>query len=183
MAATFRALNLPTGTWTADVFAAANLAAATDTGVSLSQSAAGIVTGSVSRTGLHMVRLFRGGVRYGELWGNLVDGATVDLEDSKQLAAAGLDGYIPVVGSEMGINSTAAAKVADTTLRRNMDNVEASANGDTLDVNSLYGSTQQMQKSSVSSGTLTIEKTDGTTLGTLTVTSDASAEPVTGVGT
>jgi hypothetical protein len=66
-------------------------------------------------------------------------------------------------------------------LRRTMANIEADANGDTLDVSSLYGFIQQAQESSVSGTTMTVRKTDGTTLGTKTLTTNASAEPVTGI--
>lgn len=80
------------------------------------------------------------------------------------------------------VSSAAAAKIADVVLRRTMANVEASSFGDTLDLHSVYGSIQQLQKASVSGSTLTIKKTDGsTTLGTLTLTVSAGASPVTGV--
>jgi endonuclease V-like protein UPF0215 family len=72
--------------------------------------------------------------------------------------------------------------VADTTLRRTMANVEASASGDTLALSSIYGFVQMAQESAVSGTTLTVKKTDGTTtLGTKTVTTDAGADPITGV--
>lgn len=77
-----------------------------------------------------------------------------------------------------------AQKIADVILRRQMDNVEASSNGDTLDKSSLYGLVQQAQESNTvdNAGELTIYKTDGTTeLGRLTLDTDAAAEPVTGV--
>jgi hypothetical protein len=79
--------------------------------------------------------------------------------------------------------STAGANaVADTTLRRTMANVEASASGDTLALSSIYGFVQMAQESAVSGTTLTVKKTDGTTtLGTKTVTTDAGADPITGV--
>jgi hypothetical protein len=71
---------------------------------------------------------------------------------------------------------------ADTTLRRTMANVEASASGDTLGLSSIYGFVQMAQESAVSGTTLTVKKTDGTTtLGTKTVATDAGADPITGV--
>jgi len=72
-------------------------------------------------------------------------------------------------------------KLADHVRRRTQANVEASAFGDALDKSSLYGMIQQLQNSTMLAGTLTVKKTDGTTLGTLTFTSDAAADPVTGV--
>ncbi len=124
MASTFRVLNCPTGTWTADVFASTDLSTATDTGVSLSQSAAGIVTGSVSRAGLHMVRLFRNSVRYAETWVSLADGLTRDCNESR----AAVDG-----------SSVTADDVADAVLEQiaGLDNeieftVPTLTNGGTL---------------------------------------------------
>lgn len=75
-----------------------------------------------------------------------------------------------------------AQKVAHVVLRRTMSAVEAAADGDTLDLSSLYGLIQQAQESSASGATLTVKKTDGsTTLGTKTLATDASADPVVGV--
>ncbi len=80
------------------------------------------------------------------------------------------------------IAASTANKIADHTLRRQMSNVEASSDGDALSLGSAYGLVQQAQESAVSAGTLTVKKTDGTTtLGTKTVTSNASADPITGV--
>jgi hypothetical protein len=76
-------------------------------------------------------------------------------------------------------------KIADHILRRDNANAEASANGDTLDVNSLYGIIQQLQLSNTvdNAGFLTIYKTDGTTeLAQLALAVDASADPTTGIG-
>lgn len=75
-----------------------------------------------------------------------------------------------------------ANKIADHVRRRTQANVEASGDGDALDLSSEYGLIQQAQESSVSGGTMTVRKTDGaTTLGTKTVTTSAGAEPITGV--
>lgn len=87
--------------------------------------------------------------------------------------------YIPFAALVSDMNV-----IADHVLRRQMDNVEASANGDTLDKSSLYGMIQQAQESNTvdNAGALTIYKTDGTTeLGRLTLATDAAADPVTGV--
>ncbi len=75
-----------------------------------------------------------------------------------------------------------AQKFAAIILRRTMANIESDSNGDTLALSSLYGLIQQAQESSVSDGTLTVKQTNGsTTLGTKTVTSDAAADPITGI--
>lgn len=79
------------------------------------------------------------------------------------------------------IGATAANKQADHVLRRNQANVEASANGDTLDVESLYGDIQARQNASQSGSVLTVKKTDDTTLGTLTITTDPNALPVSAI--
>jgi hypothetical protein len=85
-----------------------------------------------------------------------------------------------------GIFSAAVCnKIADHVLRRDNANVEASINGDTLDINSLYGIIQQIQLSNTvdNAGFLTIYKTDGTTeLAQLALAVDASADPTTGIG-
>lgn len=82
------------------------------------------------------------------------------------------------------ISDVAAAlanKLAHVILRRTMANVEGSADGDAINVSSLYGFIQQGQKSSMAGAIWTIKKTDGTTLGTLTPSTDENANPVVGV--
>jgi hypothetical protein len=87
------------------------------------------------------------------------------------------------------ITSTAIAtsggnKIADMVRRRSQANVEASSDGDSLSLSSLYGFIQQAQESDTTAtpGTLTVYRTDGTTiLGTRTITTDVTAEPVVGV--
>lgn len=86
--------------------------------------------------------------------------------------------------SSSGVVLSAAQmnKIADHVHRRNMANVEASSSGDTLSLSSQYGAIQQAQESSLSGVTLTVKKTDGsTTLGTKTVTTSSSADPITGI--
>lgn len=71
------------------------------------------------------------------------------------------------------IGAAALAQIADVVLRRQQDNVEASSDGDALDLSSLYGLIQQMQEAAISGTTLTVKQTDGsTTLGTKTVAAD-----------
>lgn len=90
----------------------------------------------------------------------------------------------PAVASAVGslVSSVTANVIADHVLRRNQSNAEASSNGDSLAVGSLYGFVQQAQESSISANTLTIKKTDGsTTLGTKALTVSATADAVTGI--
>jgi len=79
------------------------------------------------------------------------------------------------------ISAAAGAKIADIVLRRTAANIEASANGDTLSVESLYGTIMAAFEAALSGTTLTVRKSDGTTLGTKTVTVDADADPITGI--
>lgn len=84
--------------------------------------------------------------------------------------------------SAAAISTAAANKLADISRRRTQANVEASSFGDSLDLSSAYGFIQQAQESSIVGTTITVKKTDGTTtLGTKTVTVDATANPITGV--
>lgn len=106
-----------------------------------------------------------------------IDGGRLDLILDAILADTGTDGVVVA-----DLSAAICNKLADHVRRRTQANVEASANGDTLDLSSQYGAIQQMQESAVSGGTLTVKKTDGTTtLGTKTVTSSSSADPITGI--
>lgn len=71
---------------------------------------------------------------------------------------------------------------ADTTLRRHAANAEGSASGDTLALGTLYSVIQQLQQSNTTSsaGFITVNKTDGTLLGTISITSNSGAAPITG---
>lgn len=75
----------------------------------------------------------------------------------------------------------AGAKLADTILRRTAANIEASANGDTVSVESVYGLIMAAFESAVSGTTWTVRKTDATTLGTKTVATDSAADPIVSV--
>jgi len=76
-----------------------------------------------------------------------------------------------------------AVQVADTVLRRSTANVEASGTGDAISLKSLYGMVAQgVHNTQVSGPTLTVTRSDDTTvLGTRTVTTDPSAEPIVGI--
>jgi hypothetical protein len=75
-------------------------------------------------------------------------------------------------------------RIADHVRRRQQDNVESSADGDTLDLSSEYGMIQMSQNANTTAeaGKITVLKTDGTSLGTLDTTSALNIEVLTGVG-
>lgn len=99
--------------------------------------------------------------------------ATVDTNVDSILADTGTDGVV--------LSAATYAAIADVVLRRTAANIEASANGDTLDPESLYGLLQTAFNATRASTVLTIRKTDNTTLGTRTITTDAAADPVTAI--
>ena len=76
-----------------------------------------------------------------------------------------------------------ANEIADTVLRRSTANVEASGTGDALSLKSLYGMVAQgVHNTQVTATTLSVTKSDDTTvLGTRTVTTDPTAEPIIGI--
>ena len=112
-------------------------------------------------------------------WANTGDLATVDTlpftpENS-------VDTYV-VFGIRRNVLTAAERnKIADHVKRRTQANTEASSDGDTLDLQSLYGAVQQAQEYAVSGATQTVYQTDGaTSLGTRTLDTDAAADPVIG---
>lgn len=74
-------------------------------------------------------------------------------------------------------------KIADIVLRRSTANVEASSDGDPVSLKSLYGMIAQgVHNTQVSGSALTVTKSDDSTvLGTRTVTTDPTAEPIIGI--
>lgn len=76
-----------------------------------------------------------------------------------------------------------ANEIADTVLKRSTANVEASGVGGAVSLRSLYGMIAQgTHNTQVAGNTLTVTKSDDTTvLGTRTVTTDATAEPIIGI--
>ena len=76
-----------------------------------------------------------------------------------------------------------AIEVADTVLKRSTANIEASATGDALSLKSLYGMIAQgVHNTQISGSKLVITKSDDvTTLGERTITTDATALPITGL--
>lgn len=104
-------------------------------------------------------------------------GSAMTLEDGAITAAKIASNAIAAAK----LASDAIAKIADAVMRRHMSNVEASSDGDALDLSSLYGLVQQMQEAAISGTTLTAKKTDGsTTLGTKTLTLDGDGH-ITGI--
>lgn len=99
--------------------------------------------------------------------------------DTSGLTTAGTTGK-KLVDIPTAVSDADANKIADHTLRRNTSNVEASSNGDTLAMRSLYGMTAQgVHKTSISGTTLTVTKSDETTtLGTRTIVTDATSQPI-----
>lgn len=142
--------------------------------------AVGSVTGNVGGNVVGTVASVVGAVGSvtGNVGGNVVGSvASVVGNVGGSVASIATDGI-----TAAAVSAAAGAKIADINRRRTQANVEASSDGDTLSLGSMYGVIQQMQESAVAGGTLTVKKTDGTTtLGTKTLTSDAAAEPITGI--
>lgn len=94
--------------------------------------------------------------------------------------APGEAGYI--IGNQV-LTEADIVRIADVVLRRATSNVETSSDGDALSLKSLYGMVAQgVHNTQVSGPTLTVTKSDDTTvLGTRTVTTDATAEPIIGI--
>lgn len=84
-----------------------------------------------------------------------------------------------------GITAAAARTIADHVLRRSWASAADSADGDALAFRSLLGAVAKLvNRVAISGATLTVYEDDDTTaLGTQAVTSDADAEPITGVNT
>lgn len=111
-----------------------------------------------------------------ELQTDWANGGRLDLLIDAILADTGTDGVV--------LATATLSKIADRVLRRTAANAEASADGDALSHKTLYGLIQQLQESNTvdTPGVLSIYKVDGVTLlGTITLDTDAAAEPVVGV--
>jgi hypothetical protein len=131
-----------------------------------------------------------------EVQAELADGGRTDLLiDGIAAKTTNLPASPAAVGSAMtlatdavssdAVSAAGANKVADHILRRTFANVRASANGDAVSFRSLLGAIAKLvNKLSVAGSTLTVTAEDDTTaLGTQTVTSDATADPITGLDT
>lgn len=86
---------------------------------------------------------------------------------------------------QVEIADAVANKIADHVLRRAFATAAASSDGDTKSFRSLLGAVACLvNKTAISGSTLTIYEADDTTsLGTQTVTTDAAANPITGLDT
>ena len=106
----------------------------------------------------------------GDPWSTLLPGSY----------AAGEAGFI--LGNQV-LTEADIVKIADIVLRRSTANVEASSDGDALSLKSLYGMVAQgVHNTQVSGTALTVTKSDDSTvLGTRTVTTDPTAEPIIGI--
>lgn len=85
----------------------------------------------------------------------------------------------------MSFTADAANKYADHLLRRTYANARASANGDTVTFRSLLGAVAKLVNRSRVNGPVleTYHEDDATLAGSQTLTTDANAEPITGVDT
>jgi hypothetical protein len=91
--------------------------------------------------------------------------------------------YVDSIPSDVwgGITTAAINKLADTLIRRSNANIEASADGEALSAQSLYGLIAQgTNRSKIVGTTLTVYRADKTTpLGTRTIGTSSTADPVT----
>jgi len=103
---------------------------------------------------------------------------TVDANVDAILTDTGTAGVVLADDAITAAKITAAAEqeIADEILKRGVSNVENAA-----DAHSLACIVLAVLESSLSGATWTIKKTGGTTFTTKTVTTDASADPITGV--
>lgn len=147
--------------------------------------AVGSVTGNVGGNVVGSVGSVSGAV--GSVTGNVggnVAGSVGSVTGSVGSVAAGGITASSIAADAIGaaeLATDACQKIADVALRRTMASIEASSNGETLSVESLYGLIAAAFEASLASTTLTVRKSDGSTLGTKTLTTDASAAPVTGI--
>ena len=102
------------------------------------------------------------------------------------LESDGADGYqlTTLALDNITLSATLCNKIADHVARRTHTNIEASSDGDALSLESLYGVGRTIMRANTTAtaGTLTILKTDGSTLGTRTLDTDTGLEDVQGIG-
>ncbi len=148
----------------ADVWAAATRSLTDKTGFALSGTQTFNTTGNIT----------------GNLSGSV--GSVTSVTDKTGYSAACTLGTDVVTAAS--VSAAAANKISDHVIRRNTSNVEASGDGDTLARKSLLGAAaQQTHRVTVVGDTMTTYRSDGTTiLGSRTITSSASAAPITGTG-
>lgn len=97
--------------------------------------------------------------------------------------AAGADEWRDVAQVYTTLLSTSEInRLADILFRRSMANVENSANGETLSLESLYGLLMTFMEAAVAGSTKSVYRTNGSTLlGTQVLTTSNSAVPVVGI--
>jgi hypothetical protein len=119
----------------------------------------------------------------GNVGGNVVGSVASVTGAVGSVAAGGITAASIATGAvdADALAADAGAKLADIILRRTAANIEASANGDSLSVESVYGLIMAAFESAVSSTTWTIRQTGGSTLGTKTVAVDSAADPIVSV--
>lgn len=85
-------------------------------------------------------------------------------------------------GAEVTVADASMDAIADVVLRRDLDSVQSSSDGDTITLSSLYAASLVLVgRVTTSTDTVTLYHADGTTsLGTFTVTRTEGANPVTG---
>lgn len=106
--------------------------------------------------------------------GALISGTAIGTDDKFLISANGI--------SNVEIAVSGANKIADHAIRRTMQNLEASNDGDTIDLDSLYGILARHFKVTVVGNVMTVFKSDGVSvLGTVALTTDSAADPITGV--
>ena len=122
-----------------------------------------------------------------ELQSDWADGGRLDLILDSRMAEASINttaGAVDTV-TDAVITATVANKIADHILRRAWANAEASSDGDTVSFRSLLGAVAKLVNRVGITGTdlLTYRDDDSTVLGTQALTTDASADPITGIDT
>jgi len=104
----------------------------------------------------------------------LYSGTGVGTDDKYLISANAVD--------STAVAASGANMVADHAIRRTLQNIEASSDGDTLDLDSLYGILARFFKVTTVGNVMTVYKSDGSTvLGTVALTTDVNANAVTGI--
>lgn len=113
----------------------------------------------------------------------IIEASATDDAVTRQLyqVVTTLADYIADDDLQVTLSQASQNAIADSTLRRSTSNAEAASGPDTLGLQSLLGSvSKSVHKVSTSGSTVTIYRSNGTTtLGTLTVTTSASADQIT----
>ena len=122
-----------------------------------------------------------------ELQSDWVDAGRLDLILDSRMAEASINttaGAVDTV-TDASVTAAVANQIADHVLRRAWANAEASSDGDAVSFRSLLGAVAKLVNRVGITGTdlLTYRDDDSTVLGTQALTTDASADPITGIDT